>query len=96
LNAPSPEFDWDDGNRRHLSLHRIAPDEAEQAILDPNAVLLEIQTDDVEERIKVLGMTMAGHILTVVFTFRGEAIRPITAYAATARLQGLYLKARGV
>ena len=89
------KFNWDDGNRSHLVPHSVTPEEAEQAILDPHAVLLEIQTGGGEERTKAMGMTAAGRILTVVFTFRGEAIRPVTAYAATIRLQGLYLKRRG-
>ena len=91
-----PEFDWDDANRSHLAQHDISPDEAEQAILDPYAVLLEIQTGGEEERTKALGATASGRILTVIFTFRGDAIRPITAYTATVRLQELYLKRRGV
>jgi uncharacterized DUF497 family protein len=73
----------------------VAIGEAESAILDPFAVVLEIQVNNREERTKVLGMTSAGRILTIVFTFRGEAIRPITAYPATVRLQELYLERRG-
>ena len=70
----------------------MTPQEAEQAVLDEAAVLLEIQSHGDEERTKALGMTKIGRILVVVFTFRGAAIRPITAYTATAVLQGLYLK----
>jgi uncharacterized DUF497 family protein len=55
LGTEPPQFDWDDANRDHLTLHNISPEEAERAILDPNAVLLEIQTDD-EERTKALGI----------------------------------------
>jgi uncharacterized protein len=91
----APEFDWDDSNRNHLARHDVTPSEAEQAILDPHAVLLEIQIDNNEERTKALGITTAGRILAVVFTFRGDAIRPITAYTAPARLQKLYLARRG-
>jgi uncharacterized DUF497 family protein len=73
----------------------VAIGEAESAILDPFAVVLEVQLDNREERAKVLGMTAARRILTIVFTFRGETIRPITAYPATVRLQELYLQRRG-
>ena len=95
MGPETPEFHWDDANRSHLALHQITPEEAEQAILDPFAVLLEIQTGGQEERTKALGITAAGRILTVVFAFRGEAIRPITGYTATAILQRLYLERRG-
>ena len=39
-------------------------------------------------------MTASGRVLAVVFTVRGEAIRPITAYAAPARLEALYFAQR--
>ena len=92
----APEFDWDDANRSHLGLHKVTPEETEQAILDPFAVLLEIQINDEEERTKAVGATASGRILAVVFTFRGDAIRPITAYVAPARLQEIYLKRRAI
>src|ERR1017187_843417 len=94
LGSEASEFDWDDANRDHLALHNVAPEEAQQAILDPHAVLVEIQSGDEEERTKALGITSGGRILAVVFTFRGEAIRPVTAYTAAARLRELYLKRR--
>jgi uncharacterized DUF497 family protein len=94
VSPKAPDFHWDDANLDHLASHSIRPDEAEQAILDPHALLLEIQSGDEEERTKALGITPAGRIIVVVFTFRSEAIRPITAYAATKRLQELYLNRR--
>lgn len=94
MSPEAPDFHWDDANLDHLASHNVRPDEAEQAVLDPHALLLEIQTDGEEERTKALGITTSGRIIVVVFTFRGEAIRPITAYAATKRLQGLYLSRR--
>ena len=90
-----PEFDWDDANVAHLALHKVGPKEAEHAILDPHGVFLEIQTREDEERTKAVGITATGRILTVVFSLRGPAIRPITAYTASKRLQKLYLKRRG-
>ena len=95
MGPEAVEFQWDDANRDHLALHSVAPGEAEQAILDHHAVLLEVQTGGGEERTKALGMTGAGRVLAVVFTFRGDVIRPITAYMATPRMQELYLKRRG-
>jgi uncharacterized DUF497 family protein len=92
----APQFDWDDANRRHLSRHHVIPEEAEPAVLDPHAILLAIESDTGEDRAKALGMTASGRILAVVFTLRGEAIRPITAYAAPPRLQTLYLGRRRV
>jgi uncharacterized DUF497 family protein len=86
-----PEFDWDGGNVRHLARHAVRPVEAEEVILDPAAIMLEIEIDD-EERVKAIGRTKEGRILVAVFTFRGEAIRPITAYDATKRDREVYLR----
>ena len=90
-----PEFDWDDANRDHLARHRVTPQEAEQAILDPRAILLEIEVSGGEERGKAVGMTAQGRILAVVFGLRGEVIRPITAYVPPTRLQRLYFQQGG-
>jgi hypothetical protein len=84
-------FEWDAGNILHLARHNVVPGEAEQAILDPHAIVLEVQNED-EERLKATGRTSAGRMIVVVFTFRGEAIRPITAYDATSREESIYLE----
>ena len=89
------QFNWDIGNIGHVARHNVLPEEAEEAILDPNAILLEIQAGD-EERVESVGATSGGRILVVVFTWRGEAIRPITAYAAPVRIQKLYLEGERV
>jgi hypothetical protein len=92
----APEFDWDDANRDHIARHHVIPEEAEQAVSDPYAILLEIESESGEDRTKALGMTASGRILAVVFTLHGEAITPITAYAAPPRLQALYLGQRRI
>lgn len=89
------EFEWDEGNIDHVARHDLTTAEAQEAILDPNAIMLEIQFEE-EERTKAVGRTNRGRILVVVFTFRGDAIRPITAYDAMKRDQDIYLKGRGV
>ena len=60
-------FQWDNANRDHLASHNVTPEEAEQAILDNHAAILEIQTGNDEERTKALGITATGRILAVVF-----------------------------
>ena len=86
-----PHFEWDDGNIGHLARHGITRAEAQDAVLDPGAIMLEIQAGD-EERVKVVGATAGGKIVVIVFTLRGEAIRPITAYEAPGRIQVIYLE----
>ena len=89
------EFNWDDANVGHLGRHGVLPFEAEEAILDPHAILLEIQAGD-EERVKAVGATSGGRILVVVFTWRGNAIRAITAYVPPVAIQRLYLEGERV
>ena len=85
-------FDWDEANIRHIGLHGITPDEVERCVLDEKAVLVEIQSERDEERVRLIGMSSAGRILAVVFAMRGTAIRPVTAYPATRGDQLEYLK----
>lgn len=61
------EFNWDVGNIGHVARHRVSPQEAEEAILDPDAILPEIQAWD-EERVESVGATAGGRILVVVFS----------------------------
>lgn len=91
-----PRFDWDTFNRGHLARHGVTPDEAEQCILDPDAVFLEIQTNTGEERTKALGKTRHGRVLVVVFALRGLAIRLVTAYDAPENLQWIYFHQRPI
>ena len=96
MDRGEAEFDWDAANRGHLARHNVSPGEAEQAILDPHAIVVEIESSIGEERTKAVGMTASGRVLAVVFTLRGEAIRPITAYAAPGGLEALYFRQRQI
>jgi len=92
----TPQFDWDAANRYHLGRNHVIPEEAQHAIRDPHAVLLAMESDSGGERTKALGKTASGRVLAVVFTIRGEVIRPITAYLAAPHLETLYLRARRI
>ena len=88
------EFDWGAAIWPRTG---VTPQEAEQAILDENAILVEIESVYGEERTKVLGMTPSGRLLVVIFTIRhGAVIRPVTAYPAPKRLRKCYLERRGI
>lgn len=87
-----PRFDWDAANRKHLARHRVKPQEAEQAVLDAHMIVVEVAEIAAEERSRVVGMTRKGRVLTVAFTFRGDAIRPVTAFDAVARDQKTILR----
>lgn len=95
VDTDEQHFEWDDGNVGHLARHGILPFEAEDAILDPHAIMVEIQAES-EECVKAVGVTAGGRIIVVVFTLRGEAIRPITACEASIRIQEMDLRGDGV
>jgi uncharacterized DUF497 family protein len=49
-----------------------------------------------EQRWLATGATRTGRTLVIVFTVRGEAIRPITGWAADKETTELYLRQWGV
>ena len=72
-------FDWDRNNLRKVRAHGVAPEEAEQALLNESIPVHEQEIEG-ERRFTYYGQTSAGRILAVVATQRGERIRVITAY----------------
>jgi len=67
----------------NLKKHRVSFADAEGVFYDPLAIhQLDSGSED-EERFVAVGMSSAGQILVVVYTFRGEEIRLISARRAT-------------
>jgi uncharacterized protein len=83
-------FDWDDANVDHIAEHGISPEEAQDALLDPYRLPAPAHRVRGEQRRAVLGATVAGRLLFVVFTRRGVSIRVITARDATDRERRRY------
>lgn len=78
-------FDWDDSNIEHVARHGVNPDEAEQALADPQRVRTDAYTMLTERRVAFLGRTTTGRLLYVVVTRRGSMWRVATARDATER-----------
>jgi hypothetical protein len=57
-------------------------EEAQQALLDPCALTREDSDSESEQRFIALGMGGRGRILVVVYTYREEIIRLISAWKA--------------
>jgi len=91
---PEREFDWDEHNQRHLAKHGISRFDAED-VLSGNHILLEYQMEGGEHRWIAVGATRAGRILSIVFAVRGEAMRPITGWAADKETADLFLREWG-
>jgi uncharacterized protein len=92
--AKGPSFAWDDANIAHIARHRVAPDEAEQVI---SGARLPIGSEEErgEERHTELGETAAGRLLLVVWTWRGERIRVVTAFPANRKWRALWRRVEG-
>ena len=76
------EFDWDDGNIRHLSAHQVTPSEFEQ-VLNNGPLDLDYELIDNEERYRAAGLTSGGRLLSVVFIAREGRVRGVTAFPAS-------------
>ena len=89
------EFDWDDANVRHLARHRITPADVEEVFANDPAIA-DYQIFENEERWSAVGVTGTLRVLVIVFTFRGERIRPITGWSADRRTSLQYLRERSL
>ena len=89
-------FEWDAANTVHIARHRITPEETEQ-VVSGAAVPLESEERGGEERHTELGETAEGRLLIVVWTWRGQRIRIITAFPANQKWRALWqrVKERG-
>ncbi len=78
------DYQWDpDKARSNLRKHSISFADAVTIFLDDNAITIE---DDYpsEERFVTIGMDSLGRILIVVYTYRDNIIRIISARKATS------------
>jgi len=84
------EYEWDqDKAETNLQKHDVDFADAVTALEDENALTLEDQDPD-EERFITVGMDALGRIVVLVYTWRGERIRPISARKATRRERNQY------
>ncbi len=75
-------FEWDESKaKENKSKHRISFADTFSVFDDPNAVTLE-EFQRGEQRYVTIGMDAFGRILVVVYMWRGENIRIISARKA--------------
>jgi uncharacterized DUF497 family protein len=60
------------------------------ALEDESALTMRDDSSDREERLVTLGLDAFGRLLVVVYTWRGERVRLISARKATARERRRY------
>ncbi|HEX2205037.1 MAG TPA: BrnT family toxin [Longimicrobium sp.] len=75
------EWDWRKA-KANLQKHRVRFEDAVGVFYDEQAVTVDDPCDE-EERFVTIGMDNLGLLVVVVYTWRGEAIRLISARRAT-------------
>jgi uncharacterized protein len=85
-------FEWDDGNReKNWFVHQVEWTEAEEAFLSsPIIVLPDPKHSLAENRLVLLGRTLADRRLVVVFTIRNNRIRVISARDMSKKERKMY------
>ena len=85
-------FDWDSGNSPKLwERHKVTPGECEQVFFaEPLLIAPDVRHSQMERRWAALGRTAEGRALAVVFTLRGEWIRPLSARDMNRKERRLY------
>lgn len=85
------QWEWDPGKARlNMRKHGIAFADAVAALEDESALTMRDDSSDEEERLVTLGLDAFGRLLVVVYAWRGERVRLISARKATARERRRY------
>ncbi len=85
-------FEWDPGKAEsNFRKHRVRFADAVSALEDDRAVTLEDDSHGEQRRVTI-GMDATARILVVVYVWRGEDLRIISARAATPRESKLYVE----
>ena len=85
-------FDWDEDNAPKIrDRHAVSAGECEQVFFgEPLLVAPDAKHSGTEERWAALGRTLDGRGLAIVFTLRGDRIRPISARDMNRKERELY------
>ena len=86
-------YEWDPKKARlNESKHGVQFADAVLVLEDDQALTFSEQASDGEERFVTLGLDAFARVLIVVYTWRGDRIRIISARNATPNERRLYLK----
>jgi uncharacterized protein len=83
--------EWDPGKARsNARKHGISFADAVACLEDEGALTMRDLFSDDEERWVTMGLDVLGRVLVVIYTWRGENLRLISARKATARERRQY------
>ena len=87
------QFEWDSGNKdKGWKKHRVTNLEAEEVFFDPHKRIYRAKKEQGEDRFLLIGKTIDGRLLFVVFTMRQNVVRVISARDLNRRERKLYEK----
>ncbi len=72
--------------------HKVRFSDAEPVLFDPMALTRDDDDAEGEQRFVSVGMSAVNEILVVVYTYRGDELRLISARRATPKERRLYEK----
>jgi len=85
------DYEWDDRKAwTNLRDHGVDFADAVSVLEDPRALTIEDDHDADEDRFVTMGSDLLGRTLVVVYTWRAERIRLISARRATPRERRAY------
>ena len=86
---------WDPGKARlNVRKHGISFADAVASLEDEGALTMRDPFSDEEERWVTMGLDALGRVVVVVYTWRGESVRLISARKATPREHRRYEEAK--
>src|ERR1700722_20527906 len=86
-----PRLEWDAGNRAKNGKHGVAPDDVEPVMtIRPAFVGRILEPAHDEPRWLILGKDSGGRGLALIFTRRGELLRPISCRPMRENERKLY------
>ncbi len=85
------EVEWNPAKAAsNLQKHGIHFSDAEAVLFDPNAISFEDESAKREQRFVAVGLDHLGRVLVVIYTYRDNNIRLISARPATRRERHSY------
>jgi uncharacterized protein len=88
-------FEWDpEKAEANLKKHGVTFSEAEPVFYDEFAITIADESEAIEERFITIGMGLKARVLVVVYCYRAEKIRIISARGAEPSERGVYEESR--
>jgi uncharacterized protein len=87
------DYQWDPVKATaNVKKHGVEFADVVEVFEDPDAITLEDPDSEGEQRFLSLGLDFLGRLLVVAYTYRGDAIRVISARKATRKETSVYEK----